>query len=221
MTTPRMLRSVLATVLVLSLSACGFHLRNALVLPSDLGPVKVMSVDRYSPLAESLARALTRAGATPAAEGEPSAVLDLQVEQWGDTPASVDEFGRAQEFTLRYAVVFEVRRADGSRRVPRQTIELARDYVSVPTASRGTEGEREILQREMQREMVAAVLRRIDAVSKATPATADGAGAGMALELAGAATAPAPAVEVAGEGDTASDEASMADEAAVEPVPQP
>lgn len=160
-----MIRHLFPVVLVLALSACGFQLRNALTLPPDLGPVKVVSVDRYSPLAESLARSLDRAGATAATtDTVDAAVLDLLAESWGDTPVSVDAFGRTQEFSLRYAVIFELRKADGSVLVPRQTIELSRDYVSNPVNAIGTEGEREILQRELRREMASAVLRRIDAV---------------------------------------------------------
>lgn len=174
-----MIRLLFPVVLVLALSACGFQLRNALTLPPDLGPVKVVSVDRYSPLAESLARALDRAGATAApVDATDAAVLDLLAESWGDTPISVDAFGRSQEFSLRYAVIFELRKSDGGVLVPRQTIELSRDYVSNPVNAIGTEGEREILQRELRREMAAAVLRRIDAVTRdlgaatLTPATA-------------------------------------------------
>lgn len=172
-----MIRRLLPIVLVLALSACGFQLRNALTLPPDLGPVKVVSVDRHSPLAESLALSLTRAGAVPATSGTTDAtVLDLQAERWGDTPISVDSLGRAQEFSLRYAVVFELRKADGTLLVPQQTIELSRDYISIPTNSIGTEGEREILVREMRREMTASVLRRIDAVTRRADGatTADG-----------------------------------------------
>lgn len=166
--TPRSLlaRTSLAA-LVLALSACGFQLRQALTLPPDLGPVRVVSIDRYSPLAESLAQALTRAGAVPAQEGSAEvAVLDLMSGRWGDTPAALDELGRVQEYSLRYAVVFELRKADGKPLVPRQSIELSRDYVSSPTNAIGTEGEREILMREMRREMSSAVLRRIGAVSE-------------------------------------------------------
>jgi LPS-assembly lipoprotein len=175
--TSRMTRSLfkraIPVALVLALSACGFHLRSALVLPPDLGPVRVVSVDRYSPLAESLAQALTRAGAVPATENTTDAtVLDLMGEQWGDRPISLDELGRAQEYSLRYAVTFELRRADGTALVPRQTIELARDYVSNPVQAIGTEGEREILQVEMRREMVASVLRRLDAVARRATAQA-------------------------------------------------
>ncbi|MEO6263494.1 MAG: LPS assembly lipoprotein LptE, partial [Luteimonas sp.] len=131
-------------------------------------PLRVVSPDPYSPLAQSLSEALTRAGATAAAEGVKDNVATLRVvsERWGNTPLSVDAFGRAQEYTLRYAVIFDLRRADGSDLVPQQAIELSRDYISVPTRSTGTEGEREILGRELRREMVASILRRIDAVSR-------------------------------------------------------
>ena len=154
-------------VLVLVLTGCGFHLRNAIVLPADLGPVRVDARDPYSPLADSLELGLQRAGAVPAAaDAEGVAVLDLVAERWGNTPLSVDARGRAQEFTLRYAVVFELRSAEGELLVPRQVVELSRDYVSPPTNSIGTDSEREILARELRREMGAAILRRIDAAAR-------------------------------------------------------
>lgn len=164
---PRLLHGpVCAALLALVLSGCGFQLRQALVLPPDLGPVKVVSADRYSPLAQSLAQSLTAMGAVPATQDTPDpAVLQVLTERWGDTPISVDPLGRAQEFSLRYAVIFELRNAEGTVVVPQQTIELSRDYISVPTNSIGTEGEREILVRELQREMSASILRRIGAVS--------------------------------------------------------
>lgn len=107
--------------------------------------------------------------AAPAPAAAP-AQLRILSERFGDTPISVDRFGRSQEFNLRYAVVFDLRRGDGSDLVPQQAIELTRDYISVPTNSAGTEGEREILIRELRRDMVASILNRIDAVSRMTPA---------------------------------------------------
>ena len=79
--------------------------------------------------------------------------------------------GRAQEYMLRYATVFDVRRADGSELVPRQTIELSRDYLSVPGQRSGSDSEREILVKEMTRDMVTSIIRRIDVVSHAPQAT--------------------------------------------------
>ena len=161
------LRLAILSVLVACLAACGFQLRDALVLPPDLDPVMVKSRDRYSPLADSLAQSLVRAGAEPAAADDPApAVLDILAERWGDTPISVDSRGRAQEFSLRYAVVFELRNGDGTVLVPQQSVELSRDYISVPSNAFGTEGERDILVREMRREMAAAVLRRLGAATR-------------------------------------------------------
>jgi LPS-assembly lipoprotein len=167
-----MIRRSLPIVLALALSACGFHLRSALVLPNDLGPVRVASVDRYSPLADSLTQSIRRAGATIAESSDENAtVLDLLSERWGDTPISVDELGRAQEYSLRYAVVFEVRRPDGTKSVPRQAVELSRDYISNPVNAIGTESEREILVKELRREMAASIVRRLDTVARAADGT--------------------------------------------------
>ena len=162
------IRVLSVAVLALVLSACGFHLRQSLTLPPDLGPVRVVSSDPYSPLAESLALALQRAGAVPAdaATAGDVATLELLSERWGDTPVSVDQFARAQEFSLRYAVVFVLRKADGTVLVPQQAVELARDYVAPPVDSKGKTGEREILARELRREMTAAIARRIDGASR-------------------------------------------------------
>ena len=164
-----MTRILAILALALGLTACGFHLRSALTLPPDLGPVRVTARDPYSPLAESLAVALENAGATAAPEDATGGVATLRIrsEKWASIPISVDQFGRAQEYTLRYAVMFSLDKADGTNVVPQQTVELARDYVSVPTRSTGTEGEREVLAREMQKEMTASILRRIDAASRA------------------------------------------------------
>lgn len=197
----RMTRLIAILALALGLTACGFHLRSALSLPPDLGPVRVVARDPYSPLAESLAVALENAGAVSAPEGvtEGVATLRIRLEKWGSTPISIDQFGRAQEYTLRYAVMFSLDKADGTNVVPEQTVELSRDYVSVPTRSTGTEGERELLAREMQREMTASILRRIDAASRAPMPI------GMPVE-----PPPAPA-----------DETSPADDPVAEPATTP
>jgi LPS-assembly lipoprotein len=163
--TPRLTAIALAAAL---LAGCGFQLRNALTLPQDLGPVRVVATDPYSVLAESLADGLQRAGAqaAPADTATPAATLQVLSEQWADTPISHDEFGRAQEFTLRYAVVFSMRHADDGVVVPQQAVELARDYLAPAVDSIGKASERELLVRELRRDMVAAILRRVDAASK-------------------------------------------------------
>ena len=163
------------------LAGCGFHLRNKIALPADLGPVRVAaSSTAYSALVTSLSRGLQAAGATLASpigdESESTtadevATLRIVSERWGDLPISVDQFGRAQEFSLRYAVVFSFRKADGTDLVPQQVVELSRDYVSPPQDATGTSTEREVLADELRREMAASILRRIDGVVRSGPVT--------------------------------------------------
>ena len=163
--TRRLAVIVLAATL---LTGCGFHLRNALNLPANLGPIRVLASDPYSALAEDLAEGLKRAGAQAAPADATEGVATLQVisEQWADTPISYDQFSRAQEFTLRYAVIFTLRRADGSVAVPQQAVELGRDYLAPAVDSIGKASERELLVRELRRDMAVAILRRVDAASK-------------------------------------------------------
>ncbi len=166
-----MMRIRLSAVLAVAvlLSGCGFHLRGRIALPEDLGPVRVETSTAYSELTTLLERGLQAAGATPAPEDAPGEVATLHIlsERWGDLPIAIDQFGRAQEFSLRYAVVFAFRRADGSALVPQQVVEMSRDYVSPPEDATGTTTEREILADELRREMATSILRRIDGVVRA------------------------------------------------------
>ena len=108
----------------------------------------------------------TGAEAAPTDATSDVATLQVLSEQWADTPISHDQFGRAQEFSLRYAVIFSMRRADGSAAVPQQAVELSRDYLAPAVDSIGKASERELLVRELRRDMAAAILRRVDAASK-------------------------------------------------------
>ena len=177
------LRPAVLAALVLACGACGFPPRNAITVPPELGPVRVLALDPYSPLAESLADAMTRAGAVPAAPDsmDPAATLQIVSERWGNTPISIDQLGRAQEFSLRYAVMFTFVDAQGEEVVPRQVVELSRDYLAPPRDATGQASERELLGDELRREMTSAILRRIGAAVNVTRpelrgAAADGAG---------------------------------------------
>ena len=171
-----MTRYLTALILAASLTGCGFHLRNKLALPADMPAVQVDSAVRYSELVKLLNRGLRASGATVleegdtlAAAGKPSSAARLQIrsERWGDLPIAIDAQGRAQEYSLRYAVVFMFTRPDGTVVVPEQAVELSRDYVSPPQDATGTTTEREILADELRREMSASIMRRIDSVVRA------------------------------------------------------
>lgn len=182
-----MTRLLFSIVLAAGLAGCGFHPRNALMLPADVPAVQVTSNVPYSELSKLLERNLRATGAqiiTASARNDDPTQLELATdaarlqvlsERWGDLPIAIDGQGRAQEYRLRYAAIFVFRRADGSELVPQQVIELSRDYVAPPTDATGTTTEREILAAELRREMAASILRRIDGVvrSQAAKGTLD------------------------------------------------
>ena len=182
-----MTRLLFSIVLAAGLAGCGFHPRNALMLPADVPAVQVTSNVPYSELTKLLERNLRATGAqiiaASARNDDPTelelaadaARLQVLSERWGDLPIAIDGQGRAQEYRLRYAAIFVFKRADGSELVPQQVIELSRDYVAPPTDATGTTTEREILAAELRREMAASILRRIDGVvrSQAAKGTLD------------------------------------------------
>lgn len=178
-------------MLVVSLTACGFHLRNKLALPEGTPAIRVTSVSPYSELVKLLNRGLLASGATLADEDAKDGFAQLQVlsERWGDLPIAIDAEGRAQEYSLRYAGIFTMVSADGSVLVPQQVIELSRDYVSPPTDSTGTATEREILADELRREMSASMLRRIDSVVRARVARGESLESGSTVPAQGDAPA--------------------------------
>jgi LPS-assembly lipoprotein len=156
------MRRVLILLTALVLAACGFHPRTQLDLPAVLGPVTVETADPYSPLGLELARALDRAGATAPAAGAPSSKLRITAETWNTRPLSVNQFAQVLEYVTNYRVDFVMVGADGKLLTEPQSIELSREYTYSTNASIGSPAELELIQRELRRDMQAAILRRLD-----------------------------------------------------------
>jgi outer membrane lipopolysaccharide assembly protein LptE/RlpB len=160
------MQRVLLLLLIVSLSACGFQLRRELALPEGLSTLRIEVSDPFSPLGRGLEPALRRAGAT-IVEGGDAAVLRIPAIRREQLPLSVGTTGRVQEYALRYVVEIELLDAAGGVVLPRQTVELERVYPFDSAAALGSPAEQELVQAELDRDMVAAILRRIDAVLRA------------------------------------------------------
>ncbi len=160
--TLRRIPLLFACICALMLAGCGFHPRAELALPSDLGPVKVVASDPYSPLGDSLSRTLTRAGATPAAASDPKvATLRVVSETWAEGPLSIDSLSHVREYIVTYTVKFSFAAADNSDLVPLQEVHLQRDYTYDDSHALGASEEQSTIREEMQRDMAASIIRRI------------------------------------------------------------
>jgi LPS-assembly lipoprotein len=162
-----MSRLLIVVCLAVLASGCGFKPRSSLAVATALGPVAVSTADPYSPLGQDLATALERAGAAPAVAGEPAATLQVLTETMRTRPLTYASGASVREYQALYRVEFQLTGADGQPRLPKQSVELTREYTYDAVGSIGTPAEERLLQEELRRDMVAAILRRLDAALRA------------------------------------------------------
>ena len=167
MTLHRFPFAVLALVAVL-LAGCGFHLRKEVQLPASMKKVHIVIGDPASPLAKDLAKALPRSGTEVVAETGPDvAIMNISANAFSTDVLSVSGGARANEYSLRYHVEFEVLNAAGTSLLPKQTIELSREFTFDSTQTLGLAAETDLLTQELERDMVQTILRRLEALARA------------------------------------------------------
>jgi LPS-assembly lipoprotein len=154
----------IAAMLVLALltAACGFHLRGQAKLPFE---TLYVAIPETSPLGTELKRNIiagthTRLVNTPA---EAQAILELISEDRSKTILSFDTSGQVREYQLRYRLAFRVRDARGRDYLPQNEIRLTRDVSYTGAQVLAKESEEQLLYRDMQRDVVQQLLRRLAA----------------------------------------------------------
>lgn len=153
------MRSLLTLILLLSLTACGFHLRGSVQLPPELGELTLVDAKPATDVAPELRRALQGQGVR-LMEAAPLR-LQLAAEHYGKRVLSVDAAGRAQEYGLSYMVRFSLLAADGVAWLPEETVTLTRDLRFDAAAVLATGNEEAQLKGEMRRDAVLQILRRL------------------------------------------------------------
>lgn len=157
-----MKRIIFTSVLLVSLTACGFHPRGSYPISDSVGPIQVTNNDSYSALTDGLQTAVDRANANKASTGSGSAILKIHAEKWTNSPLSIDESAQVREYITRYKVDFDLTASDGAVLLEKQSIELSREYTYDINVAIGNPAEQEVIQRELRRDMQAAIIRRVD-----------------------------------------------------------
>jgi LPS-assembly lipoprotein len=166
--TARHIAFSLAIVLFASLlGACGFHLREEARLPSGMQRVYVESADPFGPLKRNIERALERSGAkVEAAPGDGIAEIRLTSVTLAPIVRSVSANARVNEFTMLYHVELQITDAAGKVVLPKQVIEQSRVFTFDQTQAIGTGAEQDEIKKEMERDMVQVVLRKIESAGR-------------------------------------------------------
>jgi len=150
----------------LGLSACGFHLRGAgkAELPAALSTLRVAIEGNQAandPLLAAMKTALrTQAGVTVVDSVEAPLLL-LSGERSDSQVLSVGTTGKADEYLLKYEVSFRLIGVDGKTLAEAQTVKLQRDHAFDRFNVIAKEREEVDLRRDMQRDAVQQVLRRL------------------------------------------------------------
>lgn len=155
-------------VLALALAGCGFHLRKEVELPANMRRIALSGVDPNSTLGKDLIKALPRSGATVVDKVEDGvAVMKFVANSFTTDVLSVSGTARANEYSMRYHVEFLVEDPGGTALLPKQTIELTREFTFDASQALGVAAETDLLTKELQRDMVQTVLRRLEAAAHA------------------------------------------------------
>jgi LPS-assembly lipoprotein len=153
---------VVALLIAVGLSACGFHLRGARALPFTTIYLSAPNSSLSAELARNI-RVGTSTHVVPDRAGA-AAVLDILGETRDREILSLNAQGRAREYTLRYRLSFKVHDGKGHDFIPATEIAVQRDISFNESEVLAKESEEALLYRDMQSDLVQQILRRLAAV---------------------------------------------------------
>jgi len=159
-------RAAFACVIAALLAACGFHLRGRAELPFE-----TLHIPGNNPLVVELKRNVAAASKARLVDkpDDAQAVLGFTKELRDKIILSFSSAGRVSEYQLRYRVGFRVTDAKGAQvYLPASEILLTRDMAYSDAQVLAKEAEEALLYRDMQRDMVQQIIRRLVAAKPAT-----------------------------------------------------
>ena len=160
-------RCFVVAAAALALCACGFQLRGEANLSAELHRVHVQIADQFSPLKRDLEAALARSGAkVEEKSGDGIAEINLGNVSLAPVVRSVGATAFVNEFSMIYHVELSISGADGKSLLALQTIEHSREFTFDQSQAIGTNVEQDEIKKEMERDMVATLMRKVEAASK-------------------------------------------------------
>ena len=156
---------LLGLMITVMLSACGFHLRS----PADTNlPFKsiYLGLPESSPLGIELRRNIRGGGNTevlPSAK-EAQAIMVILAETRDKSVLSLNNLGRVREYSLSSTLRFRVTDNKGQELLAPVEITLKRDINYDESQVLAKESEEAMLYRDMQKDLVQQILRRLAAI---------------------------------------------------------
>ncbi len=144
------------------LAGCGFELRRAPQMP--FSSIALVGFAPKSPLAADLRAALANQVRVLDAPGAAEVVLEATEDGRDRSVVASTSAGQVREMQLRVRLHFRAHARDGRLLIAPAELLLTRDMLYNETAALGKQQEEEEMFRDMQRDVVNQVLRRLAAV---------------------------------------------------------
>lgn len=143
----------------LTVSACGFHLRGSDALPLEL---KTVYLEGGSPAIREQMLQQLRNSKSQLVENRESAgiVIKLFDEQFQRRTVSLSERGKSNEYELLYRLEYELATPKDTVLLPRQPLEVRRDYYNDQQAILARDNEETVLRTEMSQHVVRTLLNQ-------------------------------------------------------------
>ena len=162
------MRTLLCALALVLLAGCGFQLRGAYTLPYES---IYLALPEYSDIGAGLRRAIRTSESSRLSETAEDAQARFvpNVDARERVILSLSGTGRVRELRLRWRYGYRILDTTGADLVPVGEIELTRDLTYDDSNVLAKEQEEVLLWRDMQKDMVQQILRRLAAV-KPVPA---------------------------------------------------
>jgi len=164
-----MTKNSVVFMLMLLLTACGYHLRGAIQLPEALQKIYVRGAS--AELTNAIARTFRSAsGELVATAAEAGMILNVINEDYQRRTISIDSSGYSNEYDLVYRLTFDLLDNQGAVLISAQTIEVSKSYFNEQSSntvlSKGNE--EAVLRKELYSQAVRSVIDRARAELKKT-----------------------------------------------------
>ena len=140
---------------------CGFHLQGDVPMPAHLHSVYIATSDELSPFATELRDIFENNGLViaPRSKGA-DAVVRVATDSYGRRVLSVSARNTPAEYEVYYTVDYTIDR-NGVETVPKQHLELTRNFSFDESLLLAKEHEEEIIRDAMARDLAGLVLRKV------------------------------------------------------------
>ena len=145
----------------LSLTACGWRLQGTSKLSQTMTVTYVDAEDRYTEFNRALRDRLRASGAKiTESVSDATAVVRIIKDETGQRVLSVSARNTPEEYEVFYAVEYSVA-SGGTELIPRQRLEVTRDYSYDTSAELAKQREQAILREALAQDLAGLVLRRL------------------------------------------------------------